>query len=135
MIANDLDAISPPLFQTKQLRRLLSIVDPGPKNLERIRTVRQGSQTVPFVESIFHPSDFSEASELAFAHALTVALLMKCELSILHAGRGNAEDWFRFPSVRKTLERWGVLAPGSPRSAVFKELSYVSQSWHLLTDC
>ena len=80
------------------------------------------SKTFPFVQSIFHPSDFSPASELAFAHALAIALLRKCELSILHAGRGQAEDWSRFPAVRKTLEQWQVLAPGSPRSAVFEKL-------------
>lgn len=80
------------------------------------------SDSVPFVKSIFHPSDFSEASELAFAHALAIALLSKSDLSILHAGRGNMEDWSQFPPVRKTLERWGVLAPGSPRSAVFEKL-------------
>ena len=83
----------------------------------------QATQTVPFIESIFHPSDFSKASELAFAHALAIALLRKCDLSILHAGRDNVGDWSKFPSVRKTLERWQVLDPGSPRSAVFEKLS------------
>ncbi|MGE5303504.1 MAG: universal stress protein [Alphaproteobacteria bacterium] len=82
----------------------------------------QATQTVPFIESIFHPSDFSTTSELAFAHALAIALLRKCDLSILHAGRRNVGDWSRFPSVRKTLERWQVLPPGSPRSAVFEKL-------------
>ena len=82
----------------------------------------QTSQTVSFVQSIFHPSDFSAASELAFAHALAFALLRKCELSILHAGRGHDGDWSRFPAVRKTLEKWQVLAPGSPRAAVFEKL-------------
>jgi nucleotide-binding universal stress UspA family protein len=84
--------------------------------------VSQVPQTVPFIQSIFHPSDFSEASELAFAHALAIALLRKCDLSILHAGRGHGEDGSQFPAVRKTLERWEVLAPGSPRSAVFEKL-------------
>jgi nucleotide-binding universal stress UspA family protein len=85
--------------------------------------VSQASQNVPFVTSIFHPSDFSKASELAFAHALAVALLRKTELVIMHAGRGSLGDWAQFPPVRKTLEKWQVLAPGSPRSAVFKKLS------------
>lgn len=76
-----------------------------------------------FVESIFHPSDFSEASERAFAHALAIALLRKTELAILHAGPATESDWSRFPAVRRTLERWKVLEPGSPRSAVFRELS------------
>ena len=83
----------------------------------------QASQTAPFVTSIFHPSDFSKASELAFAHALAIALIRKTELVIMHAGRGSVDDWSRFPPVRKTLENWNVLAPGSPRSAVFEKLS------------
>jgi nucleotide-binding universal stress UspA family protein len=79
--------------------------------------------SVPFVKSIFHPSDFSKASELAFAHALAIALMRETKLVIMHAGHGDIDDWARFPPVRKTLERWGVLAPGSPRSAVFDKLS------------
>jgi nucleotide-binding universal stress UspA family protein len=77
----------------------------------------------PFVQSIFHPSDFSKASELAFAHALAIALIRKTVLVITHAGRQSIGDWTRFPPVRKTLEEWQVLAPGSPRSAVFEKLA------------
>jgi nucleotide-binding universal stress UspA family protein len=78
----------------------------------------------PFVTSVFHPTDFSEASHLAFAHALAIALLRQTELTILHTGRDFlAEDeWKKFPAVRRTLESWGVLAPGSPRSAVLEQL-------------
>ena len=36
------------------------------------------------VESVFHPSDFSEASEVAFAHALKIALVAKAKLTVLH---------------------------------------------------
>jgi nucleotide-binding universal stress UspA family protein len=79
--------------------------------------------SIPFVKSVFHPSDFSKASELAFAHALAIALMRETKLVIMHAGHGEIDDWARFPPVRKTLERWAVLAPGSPRSAVFEKLS------------
>lgn len=79
--------------------------------------------TPPFVESVFHPSDFSEASEVAFAHALAISLLRATDLTILHAGGSLQENWKRFPAVRRTLERWGLLAPDSPRRAVFEELS------------
>jgi nucleotide-binding universal stress UspA family protein len=85
--------------------------------------VSEPSDTIPFVKLIFHPSDFSKASELAFAHALAIALIRKTELVIMHAGRGHLDDWAHFPPVRKTLESWNVLAPGSSRSAVFEELS------------
>jgi nucleotide-binding universal stress UspA family protein len=81
------------------------------------------TNTVPFVNSIFHPSDFSKASELAFAHALAIALFRKTELVIMHAGGDRVGDWAQFPPVRKTLERWQVLKAGSPRSAVYEKLS------------
>ena len=84
-----------------------------------------GVQEPPFVTSIFHPTDFSEGSHLAFAHALAVALLRETELTILHSGRDFlAEDeWTKFPAVRRTLETWGCLEPGSPRSAVLEQLN------------
>jgi nucleotide-binding universal stress UspA family protein len=81
------------------------------------------SGSVPFVNSIFHPSDFSEASELAFAHALAIALIRQTELVIMHARRGEREDWSQFPAVRKTLARWQVLEAGSLPSAVFEKLA------------
>jgi nucleotide-binding universal stress UspA family protein len=81
------------------------------------------SEAVPFVKSIFHPSDFSEASELAFAHALAIALILETELVIMHARRGEREDWSQFPAVRKTLARWQVLEPGSLPSEVFEKLA------------
>jgi hypothetical protein len=78
-----------------------------------------------FVSSVFHATDFSDASYLAFAHALAVALLRETDLTILHAGRDFlAEDeWTKFPAVRRTLESWGCLEPGSPRSAVLEQLN------------
>jgi nucleotide-binding universal stress UspA family protein len=66
-----------------------------------------------------HPTDFSEASELAFAHALKLTLLTSGELSILHvAPDAGPTGWKSFPGVREALERWGALPPGSPSSAV-----------------
>jgi len=79
--------------------------------------------SVPFVESVFHPSDFGADAEAAFAHALAIALVRQTKLTILHAGERVEEDWARFPAVRATLERWGLLEPGSERSAVFDELA------------
>jgi nucleotide-binding universal stress UspA family protein len=49
--------------------------------------------------------------------------MRETQLVIMHAAKGEIDDWARFPPVRKTLERWGVLAPDSPRSAVFEKLS------------
>ena len=69
--------------------------------------------------SIFHPSDFSPGDEAAFAHALKLASAAKAELDILHANPDTQEiDWDDFPSVRRTLERWGLLAPGGSKEDV-----------------
>lgn len=68
------------------------------------------------LESIFHPSDFSAASEIAFVHALKLALATGAKLRMLHAGsHASMED---FPGVRETLERWRVIPEDSPKSAV-----------------
>lgn len=70
-------------------------------------------------ENIFHPSDFSEASSSAFAHALRLAMSSKSKLSILHVSpEKNSQDWQSFPGVRKTLEAWHALRPASDRMAV-----------------
>jgi nucleotide-binding universal stress UspA family protein len=72
------------------------------------------------VKSIFHPSDFSDASEVAFAHALKIALAAKAELSVLHATVDSNAEWDDFPGVREILARWKLLPEGSPKSAVGK---------------
>jgi nucleotide-binding universal stress UspA family protein len=70
------------------------------------------------LESIFHPSDFSAASEVAFAHALKLAVVAKTRLSILHVTDDQTVAWQDFPGVRNTLERWNLIPHGSPKSAV-----------------
>ena len=80
------------------------------------------SSKAPFIQSIVHATDFSAADERAFAHALGVALLLRAELTILHVASDGPPDWHAFPAVRKTLERWKLLEPGSSQEAVFKKL-------------
>lgn len=70
------------------------------------------------IESIFHPSDFSAASGVAFAHALKIALVAKATLHVLYVAGDTGADWGDFPGVRDTLERWRLIPPGSPKSAV-----------------
>ena len=73
------------------------------------------------VRSIFHPSDFLEASEVAFVHALKIALVTRATLTILHVQASPGTDWQDFPGgVRDTLERWRLIPMGSPRSMVAK---------------
>ncbi|MCX5729067.1 MAG: universal stress protein [Nitrospirae bacterium] len=78
------------------------------------------SLNVPVLQHVFHPSDFSAASETAFAHALKAALVAKATLTIFHVSPDRKENWTEFPGVRQTLERWGILPKDSPKSAVPK---------------
>jgi nucleotide-binding universal stress UspA family protein len=70
------------------------------------------------LESIFHPSDFSKASEVAFVHALKISLVAGTKLTMLHVAANPGANWQDFPGVRDTLERWGLIPKGSPKSAV-----------------
>jgi len=78
----------------------------------------------PFIERVFHPTDFSDASRTAFAHALAVAIARKTTLTIMNASKGfRGEDWSQFPGVSDTLKRWDLLDPSSSRADVFSKLS------------
>lgn len=83
----------------------------------------------PLVHSVFHPSDFSEASERAFAHALAIALVRQTEFTVFHtdATGVSVDGWGQYPAIRKTLERWQLLPKDSPRVAVFNELGIRAQ--------
>ena len=73
------------------------------------------------IRRIFHPSDFSDASNVAFAHALKLAVAGRCELTILHTGSVSTGDArMDFPRVRRTLEQWEMLPPNSPKEAIAK---------------
>lgn len=68
-------------------------------------------------KSIAHPTDFSEASALAFAHALRMAIASRSRLLLLHVRASDkGSDWSSFPHVRAFLTSWGMLdANAAPR--------------------
>lgn len=79
----------------------------------------------PFVKSVLCATDFSAAGLNAFAHALMIALTLRCHFTLFHAGEeedANVE-WSRLPGVRNLLEDWGYLEKGSSRSAVFEKMA------------
>jgi hypothetical protein len=69
-----------------------------------------GTDVAP-IRSILHATDFTVASELAFAHALKIALAGKTKLYLVHADPDSVDevDWSAFPGVRRTLAGWRVL--------------------------
>ncbi len=67
---------------------------------------------------VFHPTDFSDTSAVAFAHALKFATLEHGRLTILHTEKDAEErHWSEFPRVRQTLERWNILPPKATKEA------------------
>jgi len=72
----------------------------------------------PILRHIVHPSDFSDASRTAFAHALKAALIAKGKLTLIHVTKDDERDWTEFPGVRDTLEAWKILPPASSQKAV-----------------
>jgi nucleotide-binding universal stress UspA family protein len=80
------------------------------------------SQTIeatdPIIESVLHPTDFSEGSLVAFNHALKTALITKSKFTLFNVSPDGEPQWASFPGVRETLERWGIIPKNSERSAV-----------------
>lgn len=70
------------------------------------------------IESVLHPTDFSEGSKVAFYHALKAALTARSRITLLNVSDDGRPKWSKFPGVRETLERWKLLPEGSPKSAV-----------------
>jgi len=70
------------------------------------------------IESVLHPTDFSEGSKVAFYHALKAALTARSKITLLNVSDDGQPKWSNFPGVRETLERWKLLPEGSPKSAV-----------------
>ena len=69
--------------------------------------------------NIFHPTDFSLASEVAFAHALKLALAAKAELRVVHYVEEDVEvEWDCFPKVKETLTQWGILSSDSSKDEI-----------------
>jgi nucleotide-binding universal stress UspA family protein len=87
------------------------------------RGMSDGIDIAP-IRSILNPTDFTASSELAFVHALKIALEGKTKLYVLHADPDSGEevDWSAFPGVRRTLAKWGVLPEGSPMADVGDKL-------------
>ncbi len=82
--------------------------------------VQSHPSVVPLLQRVLHPTDFSEAGNTAFAHALVIALIARAKLTILHVSGRRDGSWADFPGVRDTLERWRLLPKNSERTDVAK---------------
>ena len=61
------------------------------------------------LQSIVHPTDFSDLSARAFAHALRIAIATKSALHALHVEPQQRGEAGTFPEVRRMLIQWGFI--------------------------
>lgn len=61
------------------------------------------------LQSIVHPTDFSELSARAFAHALRIAVATESALHVLHVEPQQPGEAGAFPQVRRILTQWGFI--------------------------
>jgi nucleotide-binding universal stress UspA family protein len=73
------------------------------------------------VQTIVHPTDFSDTSAVAFAHALRIALAMRGLLYLVHIAESESpNEYDGFPHIRHTLARWGLMNESDLPEAVGK---------------
>lgn len=75
-------------------------------------------------KTILHPTDFSDQSMDAFSHALKLALEEKARLILMYVQDGDNPllEWEKFPKVRDTLHKWGLVDAGVKRKDIFEKL-------------
>src|SRR6516225_7644048 len=66
------------------------------------------------IRSIVHPTDFSDLSAAAFAHALRIALAAKSKLHLIHVSQYDATEALAFPHAQRLLAQWGLSDANDP---------------------
>ena len=74
------------------------------------------------IRSILHPTDFSDLSGAAFAHALRIALEARSKLQLLHVVKHDAAAALVFPNARRLLTQWGITEEEDPPSELSTNL-------------
>ena len=69
-------------------------------------------------QTIVHPTDFSDTSADAFAHALRIAIATKSKLYLVHVAESKYEEQDGFPHIRHALALWRLMNEDDPPSAV-----------------
>ena len=73
------------------------------------------------IRSIVHPTDFSDLSFAAFAHALRIALVAKSNLHLLHVAQ-EVDEPMAYPHTRRLLVQWGLLEETDPPPMIATKL-------------
>ena len=74
------------------------------------------------IQSIVHPTDFTDLSGLAFCHALRIAVAAKSKLHLLHVSPHATVGALAFPQARRLLAQWGLSQEDDPPWVVANRL-------------
>ena len=74
------------------------------------------------IRSIVHPTDFSDLSAAAFAHALRIALAARSKLHLLHVSQYDANEALAFPQAQRLLAQWGLSREDDPPWTIASKL-------------
>jgi len=74
------------------------------------------------IRTIFHPTDFSDLSGAAFAHALRICLAARGKLQLLHVAKPDASAALAFPNVQRLLVQWGLSEEDDSQSDALAKL-------------
>lgn len=74
-----------------------------------------------FLKNIFHPTDFSKTSDIAFAHALKIALSCNAKLNLMHVSQSSDKHVMQeFPKIRETLRSWNIITEKCTEKDIMK---------------
>src|SRR3954464_679348 len=76
----------------------------------------------PSIRSIVHPTDFSDLSAAAFAHALRIALATRSKLHLVHVSQYDPHEALAFPPALSLLPPRGLSNEDDPPSVVADKL-------------
>jgi nucleotide-binding universal stress UspA family protein len=77
------------------------------------------------LQSIVHPTDFSDLSARAFAHALRIAIATKSALHALHVEPQEPGEAGTFPQVRRMLIQWGFIGEHETALEIAAKLGFL----------
>ena len=95
----------------------------NPADLDRLRDT--------WVRSILHPTDLTDLSGVAFAHALRISLATRSKLHLLHVSAHASGIAAEFPDVRRILAQWGLSEENDPPWLLAGKLGIEVDSTHI----
>jgi nucleotide-binding universal stress UspA family protein len=83
------------------------------------------------VRSILHPTDLTDLSGVALAHALRISLATRGKLHLLHVSAHASGIVAEFPDVRRILAQWGMSEENDPPWLLARRLGIEVDNTHI----